>query len=146
MFTGSWEVASFEGKGISFFTLPQKSTLGDFGEAWHITSVSKNPSVAAEYLNFITSPQSEKAFVRVGDIPANPVSIPRAKPLFRQALSAWNILDKRGYPEKLLEWAFPDSDQILAPDIQELMAGRKTPQQVVKDTQAAWEKFQASQG
>ena len=147
MFTGTWIVPAFEGKGVKFFTLPKKVAMGGYGEGWHITSASKHKDAAAALLDFMTNRQAERVYIKEGGfIPSIPMQVATSKPLFAEALDVWNSLNRDGYLVKLLEWATPEMGQTIGPGIQKLMVGRTTPQALVKDVEAEHAKFQSGQG
>jgi raffinose/stachyose/melibiose transport system substrate-binding protein len=145
MFTGSWMVPSFEGKGIQFFTLPSSQAMATQGEGWHLTAKSKHPDEAAMLLDWMTNPQSERTFVKVAKfIPSAKMTAKTGRPLFDQSMKIWERLNDGGTQIKLLEWSTPDMANTMDGGIQELMVGRKTPQQFVQDVQSTYDKFQKS--
>jgi ABC-type glycerol-3-phosphate transport system substrate-binding protein len=97
-------------------------------------------------LDWITNAQSEKTFVKVAAfIPSARLNVKTSHPLFNQAMTIWERLNNGGQQVKLLEWSTPDMANTMDGGIQELMVGRKTPQQLVKDVQDTYAKFQKSQ-
>lgn len=149
MYTGTWNVGEFQkDANIGFFLLPPKSggapvAIGSLGEPWHIVASSKHKDVAAAYIDWLTGPHAEQVFMKVdGQIPAMPIPATGGSPLFKSAVGSWQALTEGGGLVNYLGWATPTMDQTLGGAIQELMAGRKSPQDTLAAAQKDWSDFQ----
>lgn len=150
-FSGSWSSSTFgNDANIGFFELPSGNdkppvVVSTQGEPWHIASRSKNQDLAAEYINYITGPYAENQFLRVdGQIPAMSIPVPKGvgSALFKQTAAVYREVSKAKTNVGYVGWATSDMTDVENADIQDLMAGKMSPQQFVQGLQSDWTKFQ----
>jgi raffinose/stachyose/melibiose transport system substrate-binding protein len=108
------------------------AAIGTFGEPWHIVASTEHPDVAAAYLDFITGEQAQRRFQESGIIPA--ALLPEAGGsggLLASSVQAWNSLGEANALTAYLDWSTPNMGNVLDPGIQELMAGKTTPEELL---------------
>lgn len=154
--TGPWENGTFEpmGTNVGFFTMPGPTagtaspTTGSPSLPFHISSKSKNPDVAAAYMDFITSPQAADVVAQNGDLPAAPLADPTVvDPASSLAgiIAGLTAKSSAGLLTPYLDWATPTMGDTLFGDLQKLMAGQLTPAQFTADVQKDWSKNHPAQ-
>ncbi len=123
---------------------PQPATLGGPGLPLAITSKSKHPDVAAAYLNFMTTPQAMDVVVRTGGLPAlKPASALPTTPVGRDVYDAYRTASDKDILVPYLDYATTTFLDTLGSALQEIIAGRKTPQEGMRDAQSDYRDFLA---
>src|SRR5690606_20937343 len=102
--TGSWMTSTIVEQvgeeGVGFFVIPPANpenpplAIGGVGIPFGISARSANPDLAAEYIDFITSPEVSARLLEVGFLPAAPVD-PAALTegtLTADTVNAWNLI------------------------------------------------------
>jgi raffinose/stachyose/melibiose transport system substrate-binding protein len=151
---GPWFAADLQkkmGDKVRFMLPPppqagqaQPSTLGGPGLPLAITSKSKHPDVAAAYLNFMTSPQAMDVVVQTGGLPAaEPASATPSSPVGRDVFEAYRTAGDKDLLVPYLDYATTTFMDTLGGALQEIIAGRKTPQQGMAAAQKDYRDFLA---
>src|SRR6185295_14088877 len=110
--------------------------IGSASIPYHISAKTKNADLAAAYLDFITGPTAGQALVDTQQVPAatDGTATP-GDPLGQDVKEGGLTL----YPD----WSSPTMLETMGQSFQELLAGRATPEDVAKRTQADWENYQS---
>lgn len=148
---GNWDLSALEhqmGKNLGVFVPPysntgQKGVVQFPGDGYSMTSYSAHKAQAAEFLNFLTTPQAAKIVASSGLIPDVKGSA-TPDPL-SQAMLAFSA--KSGMSQ------YPMLDNIVQPGVvtaastvlPAMLAGQMTPMQAAQKLQAAWQALPASQ-
>ena len=104
-------LAGFIGKAL----MPGKDpaapvSLGGESLPFTITSASKNPDVAAAYIDFITSSQAADVVAGKGDLPAAPLAtstVVDPQTSLGEIIQGFNDKSKAGLLTPYLDWASP---------------------------------------
>ena len=125
--------------------MPQPAqALGGESLPFAITSKSKNPDVAAAYIDFLTNSNAAKVLVRTGNLPAMPTDAAPTIPAGQDVFKAWSALSESDGLVPYLDYSTPQFyDQITA-SVQQLMANRETPEQFTSGLQDDYAKFTGS--
>jgi raffinose/stachyose/melibiose transport system substrate-binding protein len=124
-------------------TAGQYAGIGATSGPWHISSKMKYPQVGAAWLNYvISSPEAIKLMYGQQQIPSVQTAVaPAGQPYLTQVSDAWQqVLKANGlllYPD----WASDSMLQTLGGGFQKLIAGKTTPADLLKASQADWAKF-----
>lgn len=123
---------------------PQPATLGGPGLPLAITSKSKHPDVAAAYLNFMTSPQAMDVVIQTGGLAsAKPASAQPTTPVGRDVFNAYRVASDKDILVPYLDYATTTFLDTLGGALQEIIAGRKTPEEGMRDAQKDYGAFLA---
>jgi len=147
--TGSWMTPTLvEQAGedeIGFFVIPPADAenpplaIGGVGIPFGISARSANPDLAAEYIDFITGPDTASRLLEVGSLPAAPVASAALieGTLTADTVNAWNLISSQNAVGHYLDWAVPLDD--LNASLQELLAKQITPEDFVAQVEEAYE-------
>jgi raffinose/stachyose/melibiose transport system substrate-binding protein len=123
---------------------PQPSTLGGPGLPLAITSKSKHPDVAAAYLNFMTTPQAMDVVTQTGGLAAaKPASAEPTTAVGRDIFNAYRVASDDDVLVPYLDYSTTTFLDTLGSALQEIIAGRKTPQEGMRDAQRDYSQFLA---
>jgi raffinose/stachyose/melibiose transport system substrate-binding protein len=149
--TQDWPtLAQGSGEEAGFFLVPPENAgdprdaTGSAYATFSISSKSKNADVAAAYLEFISNERASQAALK-NDLP--PLSPPDDLPaaargtVFADVLEAQRQLLEEDTFVPYLDWATPDFYDLLTTNLQELAAGRITPDQFVTEAQGEYASF-----
>jgi raffinose/stachyose/melibiose transport system substrate-binding protein len=151
--TGTWktgDVAKALGNDATLFLMPSAvpgrpaAAIASGGLAWTIPAKAKNKELAAEYINFVTSARAAKVVQSAGDVPAYVLQGKRPAGVRGDALAAWAQLNKTNSTVGYMDWASPTFYDTVTASIQELLAGKVTPQAFVKKLDADYLKYHSS--
>jgi raffinose/stachyose/melibiose transport system substrate-binding protein len=155
--TGSWSVpvpgprSSTAKFRMLLFPMQRANTLaavaaGD--EAWAIPSHSPHPRLAAEYINYITSPAANSAWIAAGQVPASlsanelhAAAGAHLSPASYDALAHWVGLLNHGYFQPYMDWSTPTFLTTIIQSDQSLLAGKITPSGFTTALQADYGPF-----
>ncbi|GAB2811311.1 extracellular solute-binding protein [Actinoallomurus bryophytorum] len=151
---GPWFAADLEkkmGAKVRFMLPPpanvgqgQPSTLGGPGLPLAITSKSRHPDVAAAYLDFMTTPQAMDVVTQTGGLAAaKPASAEPATPVGRDVFGAYRVASDDDILVPYLDYSTTTFLDTLGAALQEIIAGRKTPQEGMRDAQRDYAAFLA---
>jgi raffinose/stachyose/melibiose transport system substrate-binding protein len=149
LITGSWLTADLKkalGKGVGFFLLPPPSgralaSLGGEGLPWAISSKTKHADAAATYLNFLTSNSSMQVVADAGQLTATKAKVKVPAGIDTEVYNAWTKANQQDAIVPYLDWATPTMYDTITAAIQELMAGKKTPQEFTSAVNSDYSKF-----
>ena len=144
--TGSWRSTQFDtalGDRGGFMTLPGSSVnkapaTGWFSEGWTISSKSKNPDIAAAFLNYMYGPSSVDNNIVGGYLPFAPGATTPGKAVAKDVLANWYRVSEANGNSGYLDSGTPSMGTTEFPALQSLLAGKKTPTQVLEAMQADW--------
>jgi raffinose/stachyose/melibiose transport system substrate-binding protein len=151
---GPWFAADLEkkmGSKVRFMLPPpanagqaQPSTLGGPGLPLAITSKSKHPDVAAAYLDFMTSPQAMDVVTQTGGLAAaKPATAEPVTAVGRDIFGAYRVASDDDILVPYLDYATTTFLDTLGGSLQEIIAGRKTAQEGMRDAQRDYSQFLA---
>ena len=118
--------------------------IGSAGVPYHISAKTKNPDLAAAYINFITGKGASQALVDTQQVPA--ATDGTAEPgdsLGKEVKAGWDQLVEDGGLTLYPDWSSPTMLQTMGQTFQEMLAGRIPPEEVVEKTQSDWEDYHA---
>lgn len=152
LLTGTWLNPDLEdglGEDLGFFVLRPDGggtavATGSPTVTFSISSKSKNPDVAAAYIDSISNKRAAQIAAEAGSITLllsdPPVSQGSAR---ADVFSALDDLQKNDAFVPYLDWAAPTMYDSLSGGIQELLAGKTSPEQLLSRVQADYAEFQA---
>jgi raffinose/stachyose/melibiose transport system substrate-binding protein len=153
LIAGTWllrDLSDALGDDLGFMLVPPAKAgdpphaLGGESLPFAITSKSKNPDVAAAYIDFLTDANAAKVLVQTGNVPAMPTDAKPGDPAGVQVFDAWKALTESDGLVPYLDYSTPDFyDQITAA-VQQLMAGREPADGFTSGLQGDYEKFTGS--
>jgi raffinose/stachyose/melibiose transport system substrate-binding protein len=149
LISGSWLTADLKkamGDNVGFFLLPPKSggnlaSLGGEGLPWAISSKTANADAAAAYLDFITNAESQQVATDNGQLTASTAEVTVPEGLDTEVYNEWTRANGEDAIVPYLDWATSTMYDTVTASVQELMAGKTTPQAFVDTIQADYEKF-----
>ncbi|MGH3373404.1 MAG: ABC transporter substrate-binding protein [Actinoallomurus sp.] len=122
----------------------QPATLGGPGLPLAITSKSKHPDVAAAYLAFVSTPQAMDVVTQTGGLPATkPSTAKPTNPVGLDVFDAYRVASDKDILVPYLDYATTTFLDTLGSALQEIIAGRKTPQEGMRDAQKDYGDFLA---
>jgi raffinose/stachyose/melibiose transport system substrate-binding protein len=148
--SGNWNaqtVLDGLGKDAAFLDPPrgptdQTASIGATSTPLHISAKSNYPDLAAAYISFVDGPQASRALVQQSLVPAIVNSPAKPTTEFGQEVqSGWEELVKSGGLMLFHDWASPTMISTIGANYQEMLVGRKSPQQVVDAIQKDWEDY-----
>ncbi|MDB5506157.1 MAG: extracellular solute-binding protein family 1 [Devosia sp.] len=144
---GNWSasfVAEAMGDNVGFMAIPPKAgnthvATGGVSKPLHISASCPQPDVAAAYLNHLVSPESATVLAQFDDLPAGSAKLPdTASPVVKDILAAKDILLAEDGTVPFEDVAVSGFGDKFFAAIQELMAGRVTPEQFADTVEAAY--------
>ena len=145
LIAGTWVLADLAkqmGSNVGFFLMPGAKAgadpvaLGGEGLPFTITSASKNPDVAAAYIDFLTNENAATVLTNTDNLPAMTLPTPQPKAgLTSDVFAAWATLGKTDGLIPYLDYTTETFGDDLGAAIQELMVGKQTPEQFTSGVQ-----------
>ncbi len=144
---GSWNSGSISAalgeEGAGFFLLPSPlgeevaPTIGGVGLGYGIRATSANADLAAEYIDFMSSPEAAAVLFENGYLPATAISDDQLTEgtLTADLVHAWNTISAADKVGHYFDWTISD----IGARIQELAAKVTTPEEFVNNVQADYE-------
>ncbi len=153
MIDGSWEAATLAqklGAGKVGFTALDPAggstpvTQGGEGLAWAITARSRHADVAAAYINFLVDGGGMSKTAADGSLPALPPASyhPAAGTVYADLLSQWKAVSRSDGLLPYLDYTTPTFYDTLTAALQEMLAGRQSPQDFGRTLQSDYAAFQ----
>jgi raffinose/stachyose/melibiose transport system substrate-binding protein len=150
LIAGNWQAATArEGLGDDaiFFNVPSgesgdRVNIGSTSFPMHVSAKTKQPDLAAAYLDWITGPDAAQELVETQQVPA--AIDATAEPgdvLGQQVKEGWDQLVEDGGLTLYPDWSSPTMLQTMGQSFQEMLAGRASPQDVISRVQDDWEKY-----
>jgi raffinose/stachyose/melibiose transport system substrate-binding protein len=147
---GTWllrDLTDVMGPKLGFALVPPRDegnpaqALGGESLPFAITSKSKNPDVAAAYIDFLTNADAARVLVETGNLPAMPTDAKPTAPAGEDVFEAWRALSEANGLVPYLDYATPTFYDDITAAIQRLLAERTTPGDFVDGLQGDYEKF-----
>ena len=153
LLAGSWNTVALDplmGDKLGFFPPPPvtaglaPSTTGGTSLPFTITSASKNPDAAAAYINFLTSDDAMKVIAKTGNLPVlNSAKLAPTSGAGKDVYAAYGLVTTKGNLLPYLDYATPTFSDTLGAALQDLIAGKQTPEQFTQTLQADYGAFVA---
>ncbi|MCL2514744.1 MAG: extracellular solute-binding protein [Microbacteriaceae bacterium] len=152
-YTGTFSFTPAQQQSFGYVQLPQvadPSTVVGTGSPsanLAISAKSKHPDAAAAFLDFIAGKEAAQLGVDQGDLPLlhSGLSVPSNNPEFATEVAGQNALDKDNGYVPYFDWSTPTMLDTLGTQLQLLLAGRATPDQLAQAAQQDYDKFQTQQ-
>jgi len=136
----------------AFFDMPPGPTgkaaaIGSASVPIHISAKTKNPDLAAAYLDFIAGRPASKALVATTQVPAivDPTAQPSAR-FAQEVAKGWQTLVDAGGLTLYPDWSSPTMLETMGQSFQELLAGRVSVGDVTKRIQDDWSAYDKELG
>jgi raffinose/stachyose/melibiose transport system substrate-binding protein len=150
-YTGSFAFTTAQKKNYGYLQLPQAGGSGVVGTGspsgnFSISSKTKHPDAAAAFLNYMTSKTAAQLAVDHGFLPLlhSGLKVPSGNAEFATEVAGQQSLDAGNGYVPYFDWSTPTMLDTLGGQLQSLLAGRETPQQLGAAGQADYDKFQQS--
>jgi raffinose/stachyose/melibiose transport system substrate-binding protein len=147
MLAGNWNAQTIlDGLGddAAFFNMPpgdsgKVAAIGSASVPIHIASKSKQPDLAAAYIDFIAGKPASNELVRTTQVPAIIDTAARPSGQFgKEVTQGWQQLVDAGGLTFFHDWSSPTMLETIGQSFQELLAGRRSVDQVVDRIQKDW--------
>lgn len=150
LISGTWLLADLQpalGDDLGFM-LPPTGDTGDLtvtgatGLPFAITKASKHADAAAAYIDFITSKDAMAKITKAGGLPIvdSGVAVSGTQ---KELFDAWEKARSEDALVPYLDWSTPDAYDLITADVQELMGGDKSVDDVIGDLQKDYSSFVA---
>ncbi len=150
---GSWnaaELAAAMQDNVAFFLTPPlrkgepRRATGSIGYGWHISNASRQPDLAAQFVDFMTQEDFAVQLAASGDI--SPLEIgDRAPPmpsrLAGELFAAWQGVLADGTLRPYLDFSAPNGAEVLYPTMQAIISGHESPEQGLARIEASRVRF-----
>ncbi len=150
MIGGNWNAATARdglGDDAGFFNMPPGESgdtvaIGSTSFPMHISAKTKQPDLAAAYLDWITGPSAGEELVKTQQVPAvTDGTAEMTDPLGQEVKAGWDQLVESGGLTLFPDWSSPTMLQTIGQGFQEMLVGRTSPEDLAKSIQADWEKY-----
>jgi raffinose/stachyose/melibiose transport system substrate-binding protein len=149
LIAGTWllrDLTDAMGDKLGFMLVPgqdgaEPQALGGEGLPFAITAKSANPDVAAAYIDFLTNADAANVLVQTGNLPAMPASAQPDTAAGQDIFEAWRTLADADGLVPYLDYATPTFYDTITAQVQQLMAGRTSPDEFTGALQGDFEKF-----
>jgi raffinose/stachyose/melibiose transport system substrate-binding protein len=149
LIAGTWllrDLTDAMGDKLGFMLVPgedsgEPQALGGESLPFAITAKSENPDVAAAYIDFITNADAADVLVRTGNLPAMPAKAQPESAAGQDIFEAWRALTDTDGLVPYLDYATPTFYDTITAQVQQLMAGRTSPDEFTGALQGDFEKF-----
>jgi raffinose/stachyose/melibiose transport system substrate-binding protein len=150
VFTGTWATSDMkQNPDIRFANLPvgksgKRVQTGSLSVPFHVSPKSKNPDVAAAFIDWITNKSAAEAMIKNGRVPAVATDLRAATPIENDTIDAWKTLvDDDGlafYPD----WASNTMYDTMAGAMQGILGGKLTGDKFIDRLQDDYQQFNDS--
>lgn len=146
---GTWAQATVQamGSNVGFAALAPKAggtplAQGGEGLAWAITSKTKHADVAAAYVDWLNNANGMATSASKGNLPAvAPPSYQPAPGVAADIYTSWQAVSTKDGLVPYLDYTTPTFYDTLTAGLQELLAGKQTPQQFTQGLQRDYTTF-----
>lgn len=157
MITGSWlsgELTTDADQKFGFFLMPQQSAdkpqlaIGGVGIPYSIRKTTKNPDLAAEYLDWMVSPRAAQLWAEASFVPAMPLPADfkiEEGSLFGDTVNAWNTINQDNGVGHYIDWATPTFYDTITAELQKLFGKEINPATFTANVEKDYSAFLASQ-
>jgi raffinose/stachyose/melibiose transport system substrate-binding protein len=150
MLAGNWNAQTIlDGLGddAAFFNMPPgdsgtPAAIGSASVPIHISSKSRNPDLAAAYIDFIAGKPASEELVRTTQVPAiiDTAAAPSGQ-FGKEVAQGWQQLVDAGGLTFFPDWSSPTMLETIGQSFRELLAGRASVDHVVKRIQSDWSEY-----
>jgi raffinose/stachyose/melibiose transport system substrate-binding protein len=150
LIAGTWltaDLAKQMGDNVGFMLLPGKDpdspvALGGESLPYAVTSASKNPDVAAAYIDFLTDANAAKVLVDTDNTPVAMLGAPEpASGVSVEIVQAWEKLNQADGIIPYLDYATPTAGDDIGGAIQKLLAKKQSPTEFTAGVQEKYSEF-----
>ena len=149
LIAGTWLLADLTdamGDKLGFMLVPGEEgappqALGGESIPFAVTSKSANPDVAAAYIDFITNADAADVLVETGNLPAMPAEAQPSGAAGEDVFEAWRTLAEADGLVPYLDYTTPTFYDTITAEVQQLMAGRRSPDEFTAALQEDFEQF-----
>jgi raffinose/stachyose/melibiose transport system substrate-binding protein len=152
--SGTWYLGQFkDNKDLHFAAMPAGEgvqhplMVGGTDLAFSITSTAKDKAqqdAAAKFIDYIVSDEMANRWLKVGFLPAGTsknAQIPADNALLSEAYQVWVTLNEHDGLGHYLDWATPTMNAELNQNVQLLLAGRQTAEQIVANFDSNYQRY-----
>jgi ABC-type sugar transport system, periplasmic component len=152
--SGTWYLGQFkDNKDVHFAAMPMGEgvqhalMVGGTDLAFSITNTAKTKEqqdAAAKFIDYIVSDEMANRWLKVGFLPAGTsknAQIPADNPLLAETYQVWVTLNEHDGLGHYLDWATPTMNAELNQNVQLLLAGRQTPEQMVTNFDNNYQRY-----
>jgi len=118
------------------------TVTGASGLSWSISSKSKIPDAAACYLDWRTGTHAAELYVAEGGLPSNIYNYTGDSQFTKSIFDGWAEIAQKDALVPYIDWAATNLLDVLSSAAQQLVGGKLTPEEFVKQVQKQYEKFQ----
>ncbi len=149
LIAGTWllrDLTDLMGDKLGFMLVPPRDeggsaqALGGESLPFTITAKSEHPDVAAAYIDFLTDANAADVLVKTGNLPAMPAKAQPTTPAGEDIFEAWRTLADADGLVPYLDYATPTFYDTITSEVQQLMAGRRSPDEFTQALQGDFEK------
>jgi raffinose/stachyose/melibiose transport system substrate-binding protein len=153
LIAGTWltsDLADNMGDKVGFMLMPPPKegdspvSLGGESLPFAITSKSKNPDVAAAYIDFLTNAQAGAVLTDTNNLPAMKTEAQPSGGVSQDVAQAWKTLNEKQGLVPYLDYATPTFFDDVSGAIQKLLAQKDQPKGFTQDVQKDYSKFTES--
>jgi raffinose/stachyose/melibiose transport system substrate-binding protein len=153
LIAGTWltsDLADNMGDKVGFMLMPPPQAGGDpvslGGESlpFAVTSKSKNPDVAAAYIDFLTNAQAGAVLVDTDNLPAMKTEAQPTNGVSKDVAVAWKTLNEKQGLVPYLDYATPTFFDDFSSAVQKLLAFKEQPQAFTQGVEKDYTKFTES--
>jgi raffinose/stachyose/melibiose transport system substrate-binding protein len=149
LISGTWLLADLQdamGDDLGFMLPPEGSSgeqnvTGSTGLPFAITEASKNADVAAAYLDFITSPEAMTKYTEGGDLPVYDTDKQSPTGTQAEVFDAWSKATGGNLLTPYLDWATPNSTELVQTQVQDLMGEKTSPNDFLDTLESDYKDF-----
>ncbi len=148
---GTWlqaDLSKTMGSDVAFMLPPPAQagattyTTGASGQPFAITAKAKNPDAAAAYINFLTSPEAMAVIAATENLPVvDTAALKAPNPLAQEVFTAFGEVTTTNGLLPYLDWATPSMADTIGGALQDLLAKKQTPDQVLNTLQKDYADF-----
>jgi raffinose/stachyose/melibiose transport system substrate-binding protein len=114
--------------------------VGATASPWHISSKTENTTAAIAWLDMLHSPEVGQKILDSGRLPVVTDGVTATDPLQQQTLTTLKDTIAAGGQVGYYDWSTTDMLTTMGSALQEVMAGRTTPEEFTATVQATWAK------
>jgi raffinose/stachyose/melibiose transport system substrate-binding protein len=150
LIAGTWltsDLADNMGDKVGFMLMPRGDaeagpvSLGGESLPWAITSKSKNPDVAAAYIDFLTNAQAGAVLVDTNNLPAMKTEAQASSGVSKDVAEAWKTLNDAQGLVPYIDYSTPTFYDDITGAVQKLMAFKQTPSAFTDGLEKDYTKF-----
>jgi raffinose/stachyose/melibiose transport system substrate-binding protein len=150
LIAGTWvtaDLADRMGDKVGFMLMPPRgggdspASLGGESLPFAVTSKSKQPDVAAAYIDFLTNADAGRVLVETNNLPAMKTDAAASGGVAADISAAWKTLSEQEGLVPYLDYATPTFFDDVSAAIQRLLGGKVAPTAFTRSVQQDYAKF-----